>query len=300
MTDDGWPDLDESKKEQAPPKEQAPAKKQDRSMIDREARLASYDGEDRVINFAEAKMIASLRPKCKLHFKTAFGKLDEATGGFDPGQLVVVSGPTGSGKTLLLQTLTNSFAKQGVPSLWFSYEVNDDDFLLAFPKDLGQYPAYLPATLKSRALDWVEERVMEGIVKFDTRVVMIDHLHYLVDMERMRQPSLEIGAVMRRLKRMAIEHTICIFLVAHTGKIPSGEVPSMERIRDSSFCVQEPDVVLVVWRVKDDASKGYHNEARLSVEKCRRTGARCKLIRLKKEAQWLSEVQGGTEPEPDY
>ena len=67
-------------------------------------------------------------------------------------------------------------------------------------------------------------------------------------------------------------------------------------IRDSSFCLQEPDTVLLLWRTKDNPEKGIVDEARLKVAMTRRTGCLDKIIDLKKVGGWLVEIAAGPEP----
>ena len=127
----------------------------------------------------------------------------------------------------------------------FTFEVPARQFFSQFP-ELPRF--YLPQKLKAHALPWIEERIQESFAKYRTRVVFLDHLHYLFDMARVKSPSIEIGTVIRRLKTMAVDMGLCIFLLCHTTKGKSDEEPSYESIRDSSFVSQESDCVLMISR----------------------------------------------------
>jgi twinkle protein len=52
-------------------------------------------------------------------------KLNLITKGFRRGELVVLTGPTGSGKTTFLSQLSLDFAKQGKSTLWGSFEIKN-------------------------------------------------------------------------------------------------------------------------------------------------------------------------------
>ena len=104
----------------------------------------------------------------------------------------------------------------------------------------------------------------------------------------MKNPSLEIGTVIRGLKRLAIDHDVIIFLAAHTTKLKDDKVPTADDIRDSSFVGQESDCVMILWRVKN-----LENVSRLKVEFHRRIGIINKTIDLVFHDGELREVDAG-------
>lgn len=134
-------------------------------------------------------------------------------------------------------------------------------------------------------MDWLEARIIESFLKYQTRIVFIDHLHFLFDIARARNTSLEIGSVIRKLKTIAVENSFIIFLLCHTTKGKSDSELSYESIRDSSFVSQESDSVFMIQRTPQ---KG-ENAARLSVEFHRRTGVLDKTIDLIKLNGYLRE-----------
>jgi replicative DNA helicase len=205
--------------------------------------------------------------------------------GFQPGELITISGLTKHGKTLLAQSLTKHFCDQYFYPLWFSYEVPARQFLSQFP-ELPYF--FLPSKLKSRDMEWVEDRIDESRVKWDTRACFIDHLHFLFDMVRTRNTSLDIGNVVRTLKRFAVEKEMVIFLLCHLAKVKKGEDPTYEDLRDSSLIAQESDSVLMVKRTERDGP----NTARVRVEFHRRTGVMEKTVNLIKVGGYLRERRG--------
>lgn len=261
------------------------------SSDERIKRLSTYDSGDRVISSQEMALVIRQSPDSIVRVKSFIPGLDEAVGHFQDGELITISGPTKSGKTLLAQTLTVSFTKQQYYPLWFTFEVPPRQFLSAF-QDLPLF--YMPAKLKAHALDWVEERVNESFLKYRTRIVFIDHLHYLIDLARLKNPSIEIGQVIRRLKTLAVSGGFLIFLLAHTTKGASENNLSYESIRDSSFVSQESDCVLMIKRTPENGQ----NAARLRVEFHRRTGVLERIVELHKINGLLPQVAKGRE-EPE-
>src|SRR3972149_9908568 len=125
--------------------------------------LAEYDGEDQVLSSQEIALRLKEQPEFLLDVKSNIPSLDAAVDGFREGELVVISGPTKQGKTLLAQSLTVAFHKQQYYPLWFSFEVPYRQFLNQF----HVVPLiYMPATLKPHALDWFKDRVHESFEKY--------------------------------------------------------------------------------------------------------------------------------------
>jgi len=245
--------------------------------------LVEYDGEDKVITSQEMLLKLGQEPESRVNVKSFIPTLDKFTEGFREGELIVISGPTKQGKTLLGQSLTHAFVRQQYYPLWFSFEVPIRQFL----HQIQTIPLiYIPSKLKPHALQWFEERVYESFEKYHTRIVFCDHLHYLIDLARIRNPSIEIGQIIRRLKSLAVTGNFIIFLLCHTTKGSSEDNLSFESIRDSSFISQESDSVFMIKRTPNEGE----NTARLRVEFHRRTGVIEKIVNLIKVNGYLSEM----------
>lgn len=229
-----------------------------------------YRGEDQVISVEEyLKRIADEESGDEMVVMTKIPKLDNILEGFREGNLVVVSGATKQGKTSFCQTLTENFSEQGVKCLWFTYEVPVKEFTRKF-REIPKF--YLPNKITGDTTEWLEKKIVESIAKYGTRVVFVDHLHYIVDLRAMKQNlSVQIGMVMRDLKKIALAWGVIIFLVAHIKKTKASDMPGLEDMRDSSFVAQEADIVLMVSRLIQEGNE-FSSEAIVSVLAHRRTG----------------------------
>lgn len=245
-------------------------------------RLAEYTGEDQVVTSHELQDILGQDKDTFVNVKSGIPGIDAACEGFRGGELITISGPTKNGKTLLAQTLTVNFAKHHNFPLWFSFEVPARQFLSQF-NDLPLI--YMPQKLKPRAMEWFHDRVYESFVKYNTRIIFIDHLHYLVDLARQKQVSLEIGTIIRQLKTLAVQCDFVIFLLCHTTKGRQDGNLSYDSIRDSSFISQESDSVIMVKRTPEEGE----NTARARVEFHRRTGVMERVVNLHKVGWYLKE-----------
>lgn len=253
--------------------------------------IQNYEGPDEVITSQEAlEILAEELKKPVVKFRSGIPTLDKLLDGFREGDLVVISAPTKMGKTTLAQTFTHNFAQKEIPCLWFSYELMQKDFLQKFGEPIPFFT--LPKTLTEHSLGWIKRRIIESIAKYKTKVVFLDHLHYLLnfeDISRGGNVSLLIGALMRALKGIAVKQGITVFLICHTTKLCYGKTPALEDIRDSSFISQEADTVLMMWRLKDKETDEYSDRAYLAVQANRRNGQTGKLKLVFRSGRFYEE-----------
>jgi RecA-family ATPase len=243
----------------------------------------NYDGPDKIISSIEMDMLLQENPGALLKVKSRIPSLDKACDGFQTGELITISGPTKNGKTLLAQTLTVAFVKQQHHPLWFSYEVPARQFLSQF-QELPLF--YMPQKNNPHVFEWLENKMEEAFVKYNTRIVFIDHLHYIFDLMRSRNASIDIGVVIRKLKRICTEREFLVFLLCHTTKGSADKKLDYNSIRDSSFVGQESDCVIMIKRTP---TEDHPNYAKASVEFHRRTGVMQQMVYLEKQNGHLVE-----------
>ena len=95
----------------------------------------------------------------------------------------------------------------------------------------------------------------EAIQKFQCRIVFIDHLHYLLDLEQINNPSLHIGAIMRQLQNICQDNDLHIFLIVHNKKIIEDREPQAGDTRDSGLIEQEANNTIAIWRHETNKTK---------------------------------------------
>jgi replicative DNA helicase len=206
----------------------------------------NYEGKDQVDYAHEIKKTVGLDISKK--YMTTLTKLNETIDGFKAGDLVTVSGISGNGKTELLVSFTKDFIDKGYTPLWVSFEVAPKDFLTRFQNyDLN---FVMPRENKANDLNWLFARIYEAKAKYNIDMVIIDHLHFLIPFEQLKggNDSLIFGGVIRKIKSLALQLDITIFLVAHLKKVDQESCPDLSDLRDSSFTYQEADTVLIVHR----------------------------------------------------
>lgn len=236
--------------------------------------FVDYAGEDRVVSSLELAEEIKNSPPIR-GYLSMIPKLDEMTDGFREGNLITISGVTASGKTTFAATLLRRFAEQVINCLFFTYEVSNEEFIRKFGLEVPIFS--IPRRYEKSKIDWLEKRIIESIAKYNSKIIFIDHLHYLLDMETLGRginTSLVIGMIMRELKRMAIQYKIIIFLMAHFKqvKLQEKEMPDISNLRDSSFVGQESDCVMILNRKKNEDKTDWIDEAVLFVNKNRWNG----------------------------
>lgn len=185
---------------------------------------------------------------------------DEALlGGVSLGELIVVAGQSGHGKTTLIQDWSVTLASGGqtkrpqLPVLWFSYEVLARPMWQKF-QTMGaneQTPIYMPRVTETGDLDWVTETIEKAIAKWGVKIIAIDHLGFLRSPKGNYSNAAEaITQTVRALKRLAVKHGLIIMLPVHVRKTAS-RVPDLNDIRDSLGIAQEADTVFFIGREKD-------------------------------------------------
>jgi len=243
-------------------------------MPSKKQEIPEEERPDRIISSHEFLIEKASCEDKDFRVKSHIPGLDRICRGFEGGELYSISGLTKHGKTSFAQTLTWNFLREQRHSLWFTFEVHPSKFFLKYP----EVPTiYMPRQLTAYSMDWVIERILASYRKYHTRIVFIDHLHYLFDMVSTgRNLSLQIGTVVRRLKKLAVDMDFIVFLLCHTTKAdPEAEV-GYAMIRDSSLISQESDCVMMVQRTREFCPTG----ANLWVEFHRRTGAMREKVQM--------------------
>lgn len=239
-----------------------------------------------------------------IRYESGFLELDGYLEGFVHSELTVVSGPTGNGKTLFCDSLSYKLMKKNnLKTIFFSFEIGTKKYVEKYIQRNEDIGLCVPAELKPGNFEWLVEKCFEAKIKYGCSIVVIDHLHYLVDMSTKQNMSLNIGAVMRQLKtKIAIEMDMMVFIIAHQAQPKQDTEPSIQNIRDSSFIGQEADNVLIVYRTADklfdEDGNVIENEfpsfdqgnANVKIEKSRRSGAFRKNIHFKKNGDLLDEM----------
>lgn len=225
------------------------------------------------------KAIKSITPHndCKMRCLT----VDNTDG------LYIISDFTVTHNTSLCQDFTiNMLRSDKAPkALWFSYEVLATHLWTKF-KEMGMTRedcAFIPVKHSTGNIEWVEKKIKEGKEKFDTKLVFIDHLGFLLPKTKgtlgknmSSNYSTFLTQIMRDLKSIAIKEEVIIFLPVHMKKPNFASKSSeIEDISGSNGPAQESDLVFIIDRIKETdktRNRMFTGETKISLAKNRKTG----------------------------
>lgn len=243
----------------------------DREKESDEVKLMSLVAADQKINTSD---IYPLEMKC----------FDEAImGGLCAGDLVIISGQTSQGKTALALDWTVSLLRgiKKSPVLWFSYEVLPSALWAKF-KTIGVEDNELiimPAKHTSGNVSWLEEKIKEAKKSFNAKVVVIDHLGFLLPKttgvlgkDMGMNYAAYLTQIVRDIKTIALQEELIIILPVHMKKT---ENIDMDAIKDSAGIGQESDLVFLIERERNKGkeSKSYFTDfTKITLAKNRKTG----------------------------
>lgn len=239
---------------------------------------AAYDGEYKLIWSDDLLNRIKSRPTVAT-YPSKLSKLDTITGGFREQQLISISAHTKHGKTafgiFLMQQLEN------LQPVMIPLEQSAEE-LVEQRYENGQYlPRFLsPERLAAHVtVDWIEQRVVEGIAKHNTKFILVDHLGYIDDFGeqgRFQRENLayRIGVVMQGLKNIAKRWNVIIAVLVHIAQTEENKPPTLKDLKGSSSIAQESDLVLMLWRKNhfNGRVKVYENKTLVSVQANRRKG----------------------------
>tara|TARA_R110000868_G_scaffold157343_2_gene384540 strand:+ start:1232 stop:2176 length:945 start_codon:yes stop_codon:yes gene_type:complete len=238
--------------------------------------MQSYDGEYKLIWSDDLLKEIQERPK-KEAYTTGVGKLDEITGGFRDQQVITIAAHSKHGKTAFGLFLLECF--KDLSPLMIPLEQSNEELIEQRVENGWSVPLFLsPKNLAARvSTDWVEERIVEGIAKYNTKLVLIDHLGYINDMDgdyKRENLAYRIEKVMQSIKNMAKKWNVVIVILVHIVKSDEGRPPSLEDLKGSQSILGESDKVIMLWR-KNTLKKKirvYESKTLLSVLANRRNG----------------------------
>ena len=211
---------------------------------------------------------------------TGFKELDSCLQGFRPGQLIVVAGRPGMGKSALASGFALHAASQGLPVLFFSLEMGNDEVSKRMLSSLGQIKfeklergffegqedlerlqegeralSSLPLFLDDSAdVSMLEVRTKARRVKAKEGglgLVVIDYLQLLSSPRPQENRQQEISGFSRALKVLSKELSCPVVALSQLNRSPEmreGKRPQLSDLRESGSIEQDADVVLLLNR----------------------------------------------------
>jgi replicative DNA helicase len=237
----------------------------------------------------------------KTGIPTGFSKLDEATGGFQPGDLIILAARPAMGKTSLALNMAQAAAENGAKVLFFSTEMTKEqlgqrllagasgistekmrngnlDYDTSFPRlieagaKLFELPLYIvdapKLTTGEIATISFQQKMTTGL-----DMIVVDYLQRLADKLKNRQRYEEVGEMAVNLKTLAKQLHVPVLALAQLGRSVEArqdKIPRNSDLRESGNLEAEADVILLLYRAEVyDPKPENMNKADLIVSKHR-------------------------------
>jgi replicative DNA helicase len=198
--------------------------------------------DDAIVHFKEYKAPEGLG---RNHIPSNIPDLDNLIGGFGKGDIILISGDTGDGKSTFARFLVRKLSEQGKKSLVFSYEETNEEFLSKFRGDLPD--GYVPKVLTAKDPTWIEAKVLEAVELYGIEAIFIDNLKGIINYDSKRNEVGEVDAIIQRLKAIAIKYNIVLFLLAHIKKSDTGLIDK-NSLTGSKTIVDTASVGIALYR----------------------------------------------------
>lgn len=209
--------------------------------------------------------------------QSGFTALDDCMdGGFREGDFTVISGVPGDGKTTLGRMFTINLAKNGVASLWFSYEMTIKELWSSFEK-MGadtSLISYAPIEMEDD-YDWVIRHIDKAVDQYNVKAVFIDTLGDVVRSVKNQQElgnyATYLAQLCKDLRQYAIKKNIMIFAIAHATKQTRSNTNETNNsdIANSNGIPAAATNIFHVWRDNESDNRSF-----VKIGKSRRDGTK--------------------------
>ena len=223
-------------------------------------------------------------------FTTPWESLTQLVGGFDEGDLVVLSGPAGVGKTsFVTQMVWHNSIDSAVPCLLYCQEMRPSRLVRKFVSlyrrvasehitdvdlhrtmyFLKHHKIFIGYDYERRKPKEIMELLRQTIKRYGIRFIVFDNLHFLI--RSIQHVPQEIAHFSQQFKLLAEETKSCIVLIVQPRKLSPGKVMEMWDARDSSSIPADCDVMMVLHRkqIKDGEDFKYDTRSLVRVLKNR-------------------------------
>lgn len=222
---------------------------------------------------------------------TGFGSLDISTGGWRPGNLLILAARPGVGKTSFAIQFMLEAAKAGHWVNFFSLEMNKEDIArIMLSAESSVYRSNirdghlaqsdfsllnaaisklenLPIIFKDAtgmSVSQIQSTIRKNRKNGRCDLVIIDYLQLVRPTDPKTIREQQIAEISRTLKTTALDQNIPIMALSQLNRAADGEQPRLSHLRESGAIEQDADMVMFLHRTE------MQNIIRLTVAKHRR------------------------------
>jgi replicative DNA helicase len=232
---------------------------------------------------------------------TGYTDLDEITNGLHPGQMIIVAGRPGLGKsTVALDVSRSCSIKNRMASVIFSLEMSKTEIVMRLLSaeakikladmrsgrlddgdwarlarrmgEISQAPLYIDDSANLTMME-IRAKARRLRQKTDLRLIVVDYLQLMTSGKRYESRQVEVSEFSRNLKLLAKELEVPVIAVSQLNRGPeqrADKIPQLSDLRESGSQEQDADVVILIHREDAfDVNSARAGEATLIVAKQR-------------------------------
>jgi twinkle protein len=236
----------------------------------------------------------------------AFPSLNRLMKGHRMGEVTVLTGPTGCGKTTLLSQLSLDLCGQGVSTLWGSFEIKNTRLMHKMLTQLAQrnlsgdvnafeaaadrfeaLPMYFLRFFGSTDVDEVLDAMEYAVYAYDVQHILLDNVQFMMAGQGRGFDKFERqDAALDKFRKFASAKNVHLTLVIHPRKEQEDQDLTLSSVFGTAKATQEADNVLILQRTR--------GESKLDIRKNRFDGT-LGSIPLKFDMDSASLLEVGTE-----
>lgn len=204
---------------------------------------------------------------------SGFTAIDRITGGWQPGNLIIIAGRPSTGKTALALALTSNPARMNYPVCMFSLEMSENELATRFMSGVTDYsnvqirnarvdlerfvdnsnqianlPIYIDDT-PAITLFELRSKIKKMILRYGVKLVIIDYLQLMRQEAGNREQ--EVSTISRGLKAISKEFNIPVIALSQLNRGVEDRAdkrPRLSDLRESGAIEQDADIVCFVYR----------------------------------------------------
>ncbi|CAH0476726.1 unnamed protein product [Peronospora belbahrii] len=214
----------------------------------------------------------------------AFPSLNRLMKGHRMGEVTVLTGPTGCGKTTLLSQLSLDLCGQGVSTLWGSFEIKNTRLMHKMLTQLAQrnlsgdvnafeaaadrfeaLPMHFLRFFGSTDVDEVLDAMEYAVYAFDVQHILLDNVQFMMagqghGFDKFERQDMALD----KFRKFASAKNVHLTLVIHPRKEQEDQDLTLSSVFGTAKATQEADNVLILQRT--------YGESKLDIRKNRFDG----------------------------
>ena len=218
------------------------------------------------------------RNELELGLQTGFHGIDDAVGGFEPGDLVVLAAPTGAGKSTLAKDVAAHVASQGRSVLIVSAEMTEREVARRFLQgqtgidgvkmktanlnvdnwqrvhqavgEMEQWPVRIIGNKVTTATVRAEAMKMTAELRRPVGLVIADYVQLLQATHGDNREQ-QVASIAWDLKALAMETGSVVLLVSQLNRQSADTLPELHHLRESGALEQHANFVLLMHQSKN-------------------------------------------------